>query len=50
MKSNPTKMGDQEFRIIVCHGPNKYEISVCGINTVGELSQKVSKCIFSFPI
>ncbi|XP_071528609.1 BAG family molecular chaperone regulator 1-like isoform X1 [Panulirus ornatus] len=41
MKSNPAKMGDQEYPILLCHGPNKYEVVVWGAMTLGELTLKI---------
>ncbi|XP_068213107.1 BAG family molecular chaperone regulator 1-like isoform X2 [Palaemon carinicauda] len=40
-RSSPAKMGDEEYRILLCHGSNKYELSVCGAMTLSELSLKI---------
>ncbi|XP_042225009.1 uncharacterized protein LOC121868431 isoform X2 [Homarus americanus] len=41
MRQNPAKMGDQEYHILLCHGPNKYEIVVWGTMTLEELTHKI---------
>ncbi|XP_064093742.1 BAG family molecular chaperone regulator 1-like [Macrobrachium nipponense] len=40
-RSSPAKMGDEEYRILLCHGSNKYELTVCGPMTLTDLSQKI---------
>ena len=38
-------MGNEEYRILLSHGPSKFEVTVCGAMTLAELSLKVSSHI-----
>ncbi|XP_063609523.1 BAG family molecular chaperone regulator 1-like isoform X1 [Penaeus indicus] len=41
LKSNPAKMGDAEYNILLCHGSSKYEVVVWGAMTLADLASKI---------
>ncbi|KAG7167582.1 BAG family molecular chaperone regulator 1-like [Homarus americanus] len=41
MRQNPAKMGDQEYHILLCHGPNKYEIVIETVTHILQSNQKI---------